>query len=162
MNHDENECINMVIPHFGLAKVSDPMVGTQVIHGVFGGERERASIWMDLITSPSILILKEPPTGLDSSSLNAILLPEERVPKQGQTIIFSTYPPCFSLFKLFDRLTSLASGKLIFHWPAQEALGYWGTLHQLVVIVSPMITLLPGYHSWRPFCCGIKQRGWRW
>lgn len=44
MNHDENEWINMVIPHFGLAKVSDPMVGTQVIHGVFGGERERASI----------------------------------------------------------------------------------------------------------------------
>lgn len=54
MVRDKNEWVNMVIPHLGLAKVSDPMVVTQVNHGVFGRERERTSIEMNLITSLSL------------------------------------------------------------------------------------------------------------
>nr|XP_019575364.1 PREDICTED: ATP-binding cassette sub-family G member 2-like [Rhinolophus sinicus] len=47
--------------------------------------------------------------------------------KQGRTIIFSIHQPRYSIFKLFDSLTLLASGRVMFHGPAQEALGYFAS-----------------------------------
>ncbi|XP_032962527.1 broad substrate specificity ATP-binding cassette transporter ABCG2-like [Rhinolophus ferrumequinum] len=126
-NHEKNERINKVIQELGLAKVADSKVGTQFTRGVSGGERKRTSIGMELITDPSILFLDEPTTGLDSSSANAVLLLLKRMSKQGRTIIFSIHQPRYSIFKLFDSLTLLASGRVIFHGPAQEALGYFAS-----------------------------------
>uniref|UniRef100_A0A8C3YLG7 ABC-type xenobiotic transporter n=1 Tax=Catagonus wagneri TaxID=51154 RepID=A0A8C3YLG7_9CETA len=127
-NQEKNERINMVIQELGLDKVADSKVGTQFIRGVSGGERKRTSIAMELITDPSILFLDEPTTGLDSSTANAVLLLLKRMSKQGRTIIFSIHQPRYSIFKLFDSLTLLASGKLMFHGPAQEALGYFASV----------------------------------
>ncbi|KAH0499863.1 ATP-binding cassette sub-family G member 3 [Microtus ochrogaster] len=45
--------------------------------------------------------------------------------RRGQTIIFSIYQPPYSIFRLFDSLTLVASGKVMFHGPAQEALEYF-------------------------------------
>lgn len=126
-NHEKNERINMVIKELGLEKVADSKVGTQFTRGVSGGERKRTSIGMELITDPSILFLDEPTTGLDSSTANAVLLLLKRMSKQGRTIIFSIHQPRYSIFKLFDSLTLLASGKLMFHGPAQEALEYFAS-----------------------------------
>uniref|UniRef100_H0XH38 Broad substrate specificity ATP-binding cassette transporter ABCG2 n=3 Tax=Otolemur garnettii TaxID=30611 RepID=H0XH38_OTOGA len=126
-SHEKNERISKVIQELGLVKVADSKVGTQFIRGVSGGERKRTSIGMELITDPSILFLDEPTTGLDSSTANAVLLLLKRMSKQGRTIIFSIHQPRYSIFKLFDSLTLLASGKLMFHGPAQEALGYFAS-----------------------------------
>ncbi|XP_066240710.1 broad substrate specificity ATP-binding cassette transporter ABCG2 isoform X1 [Saccopteryx leptura] len=126
-NHEKNERINMVIQELGLTEVADSKVGTQFIRGVSGGERKRTSIGMELITDPSILFLDEPTTGLDSSTANAVLLLLKRMSKQGRTIIFSIHQPRYSIFKLFDSLTLLASGRLMFHGPAHEALGYFAS-----------------------------------
>ncbi|XP_032962522.1 broad substrate specificity ATP-binding cassette transporter ABCG2 isoform X2 [Rhinolophus ferrumequinum] len=126
-NHEKNERINKVIQELGLAKVADSKVGTQFTRGVSGGERKRTSIGMELITDPSILFLDEPTTGLDSSSANAVLLLLKRMSKQGRTIIFSIHQPRYSIFKLFDSLTLLASGRVMFHGPAQEALAYFAS-----------------------------------
>lgn len=124
-NHEKNERIDKVIQELGLDKVANSKVGTQFIRGVSGGERKRTSIGMELITDPSILFLDEPTTGLDSSTANAVLMLLKRMSKQGRTIIFSIHQPRYSIFKLFDSLTLLASGRLMFHGPAQEALGYF-------------------------------------
>src|SRR4029434_3933528 len=43
------------------------------MRGVSGGERKRCSIGMELITSPSLLFLDEPTTGLDSNTANSIM-----------------------------------------------------------------------------------------
>ncbi|XP_069868913.1 broad substrate specificity ATP-binding cassette transporter ABCG2 [Dipodomys merriami] len=126
-NHEKNERISMVIRELGLDKVADSKVGTQFIRGVSGGERKRTSIGMELITDPSVLFLDEPTTGLDSSTANAVLLLLKRMSKQGRTIIFSIHQPRYSIFKLFDSLTLLASGKLMFHGPAQKALDYFAS-----------------------------------
>uniref|UniRef100_A0A8D2CWZ3 ABC transporter domain-containing protein n=1 Tax=Sciurus vulgaris TaxID=55149 RepID=A0A8D2CWZ3_SCIVU len=127
-NHEKNERINKVIQDLGLSKVADFKVGTQFMWGVSGGERKRTHIAMELITDPPILFLDEPTTGLDSSTASAVLLLLKRISEQGRTIIFSIHQPQYSIFKLFDRLTLLASGKLIFHGPAQEALGYFESI----------------------------------
>ncbi|KAL9852905.1 broad substrate specificity ATP-binding cassette transporter ABCG2 isoform 1-T1 [Geothlypis trichas] len=122
---EKNERVNQIIKELGLSKVADSKVGTQFSRGVSGGERKRTSIGMELITDPAILFLDEPTTGLDSSTANAVLLLLKRMSKQGRTIIFSIHQPRYSIFRLFDSLTLLAAGRVLYHGPAQHAIEYF-------------------------------------
>uniref|UniRef100_A0A8C9UT31 ABC transporter domain-containing protein n=1 Tax=Spermophilus dauricus TaxID=99837 RepID=A0A8C9UT31_SPEDA len=116
--HEKDERIKVVIEELGLDEVADSKVKS-------GEERKKTSIAMGLITDPSILFLDEPTTGLDSSTANAIVSLLKNISEQGRTIIFSFRQPQHSIFKLFDSLTILASGKLMYHGPAQKALEYF-------------------------------------
>ncbi|NXU96064.1 ABCG2 protein, partial [Cettia cetti] len=125
---EKNERVNQIIKELGLSKVADSKVGTQFTRGVSGGERKRTNIGMELITNPAILFLDEPTTGLDASTANAVLLLLKRMSKQGKTIIFSIHQPRYSIFRLFDSLTLLAAGRVLYHGPAQEAIGHFQSL----------------------------------
>ncbi|XP_071470665.1 broad substrate specificity ATP-binding cassette transporter ABCG2-like [Marmota flaviventris] len=116
--HEKDERMKVVIEELGLDEVADSKVRS-------GEERKKTSIAMGLITDPSILFLDEPTTGLDSSTANAIISLLKNISEQGRTIIFSFHQPQHSIFKLFDSLTILASGKLMYHGPAQKALEYF-------------------------------------
>nr|XP_021144746.1 ATP-binding cassette sub-family G member 2 isoform X3 [Columba livia] len=125
---EKNERVNQVIKELGLTKVADSKVGTEFTRGVSGGERKRTSIGMELITDPAILFLDEPTTGLDASTANAVLLLLKRMAKQGKTIIFSIHQPRYSIFRLFDNLTLLAAGRMLYHGPAQHAIQYFQSI----------------------------------
>ncbi|KAL7982106.1 hypothetical protein Chor_001163 [Crotalus horridus] len=103
--HEKEERINQILKELGLTKVADSKVGTQFIRGISGGERKRTNIGMELITDPAILMSK-----------------------QGKTIIFSIHQPRYSIFRVFDKLTLLAAGRLLYHGPAQNALEYFKTI----------------------------------
>ncbi|NXU16019.1 ABCG2 protein, partial [Pardalotus punctatus] len=126
--HEKNERVNQIIKELGLSKVADSKVGTQFSRGVSGGERKRTNIGMELITDPAILFLDEPTTGLDASTANAVLLLLKRMAKQGKTIIFSIHQPRYSIFRLFDNLTLLAAGRVLYHGPAQRAIEYFQSI----------------------------------
>ncbi|NWW60298.1 ABCG2 protein, partial [Ifrita kowaldi] len=51
-----------------------------------------------------------------------------RLSRRGRTIIFSIHQPRYSIFKLFDSLTLLASGKVLYHGPAKQALEYFSSI----------------------------------
>ncbi|XP_061490660.1 broad substrate specificity ATP-binding cassette transporter ABCG2-like isoform X2 [Rhineura floridana] len=125
---EKEERVIQVINELGLNKVADTKVGTELIRGVSGGERKRTNIAMELITEPPVLFLDEPTTGLDASTANAVLLLLKRLSRRGRTIIFSIHQPRYSIFKLFDSLTLLALGKVLYHGPAKEALGYFQSI----------------------------------
>ncbi|NXA54908.1 ABCG2 protein, partial [Nothocercus julius] len=125
---EKNERVNRVIKELGLSKVADSKVGTQFIRGVSGGERKRTNIGMELITDPAVLFLDEPTTGLDASTANAVLLLLKRMAEQGKTIIFSIHQPRYSIFRLFDNLTLLAAGRMLYHGPAPNAMEYFKSI----------------------------------
>ncbi|XP_013206372.1 ATP-binding cassette sub-family G member 3-like isoform X3 [Microtus ochrogaster] len=87
--------------------------------------RKRTSIAMELVAEHPILFLDDPTTGLDLSTTTDVISILRRMSMRGRTIIFSIYRPPYSIFRLFDRLTLVASGKVMFHGPAQEALEYF-------------------------------------
>ncbi|XP_077157035.1 broad substrate specificity ATP-binding cassette transporter ABCG2-like [Paroedura picta] len=120
--------INQILGELGLTKVADSKVGTQFIRGISGGERKRTNIGMELITDPAVLFLDEPTTGLDASTANAVLLLLKRMSRQGKTIIFSIHQPRYSIFRLFDNLTLLAAGRMLYHGPAQNAIEYFRSI----------------------------------
>ncbi|NXT69381.1 ABCG2 protein, partial [Chaetops frenatus] len=125
---EKEERVTQIINELGLSKVADAKVGTELIRGVSGGERKRTNIGMELITEPPVLFLDEPTTGLDASTANAVLILLKKLSRRGRTIIFSIHQPRYSIFKLFDSLTLLASGKVLFHGPAKHALEYFSSI----------------------------------
>ncbi|TSL61157.1 ATP-binding cassette sub-family G member 2 [Bagarius yarrelli] len=103
-------------------------VGTQLIRGISGGERKRTNIGMELIIDPSVLFLDEPTTGLDASTANSVLALLKRMSNHGRTIILSIHQPRYSIYRLFDTLTLLVSGRQVYHGPAQSALEYFSDI----------------------------------
>ncbi|KAI4884478.1 hypothetical protein NFI96_014100 [Prochilodus magdalenae] len=51
-----------------------------------------------------------------------------RMGNNGRTIIMSIHQPRYSIYRLFDSLTLLVSGKLVYHGPAQNALDYFANI----------------------------------
>ncbi|XP_075790719.1 broad substrate specificity ATP-binding cassette transporter ABCG2-like isoform X2 [Pelodiscus sinensis] len=125
---EKEERVSQIVSELGLTKVADAKVGTELIRGVSGGERKRTNIGMELITEPPVLFLDEPTTGLDASTANAVLLLLKRLSRRGRTIIFSIHQPRYSIYKLFDSLTLLALGKVLYHGPAEQALHYFTSI----------------------------------
>uniref|UniRef100_A0A3Q3VWS9 Broad substrate specificity ATP-binding cassette transporter ABCG2 n=1 Tax=Mola mola TaxID=94237 RepID=A0A3Q3VWS9_MOLML len=123
--------VNHLIKELGLTKVADSKVGTQMTRGISGGERKRTNIGMELIIDPSVLFLDEPTTGLDASTANSVLLLLKRMASHGRTIIMSIHQPRYSIYRLFDTLTLLVSGKMVYHGPAPNALDYFANIGYL-------------------------------
>ena len=55
--------------------------------GLSGGERKRTSIGYEIITNPSLLILDETTSGLDSSTALKIIKLMKQEAKRGMTIL---------------------------------------------------------------------------
>ncbi|XP_058619421.1 broad substrate specificity ATP-binding cassette transporter ABCG2-like isoform X2 [Onychostoma macrolepis] len=122
---EKDEKIERLIQELGLSKVADSRVGTQMIRGVSGGERKRTNIGMELIIDPPVLFLDEPTTGLDASTANSVLMLLKRMANSGRTIILSIHQPRYSIYRLFDSLTLLVGGRMVYHGPAQDSLDYF-------------------------------------
>ncbi|KAH8871897.1 ATP-binding cassette sub-family G member 2 [Schistosoma japonicum] len=99
--------VSSIIDELGLTSVADRIIsflGTQSVCGVSGGERKRTCIGIELVSDPLILYLDEPTTGLDAYTAESIIQTLRRI----------------SIYCLFDRLTIISDGQIIYHGPAGQ------------------------------------------
>ncbi|KAL4641288.1 ATP-binding cassette sub-family G member 2-like [Arapaima gigas] len=127
-HRDKAVKVNQVIQELGLQDCADTKIGTAFLRGVSGGEKKRCSIGMELITSPSLLFLDEPTTGLDANTANSIVTLLQKLSRDGKNIIFSIHQPRYSIFQLFDHLTLLNQGQVIYAGVASKAVDYFEDL----------------------------------
>ncbi|XP_045904151.1 broad substrate specificity ATP-binding cassette transporter ABCG2b isoform X3 [Micropterus dolomieu] len=125
---DKKSRVDAIIQELGLTDCADTKIGTEFLRGVSGGERKRCSIGMELVTSPSLLFLDEPTTGLDSNSANCIISVLHRLSRKGKTVIFSIHQPRYSIFRQFDHLTLMHKGEVVYAGAADHALEYFTDL----------------------------------
>ncbi|MBA0848487.1 hypothetical protein Goshw_002859 [Gossypium schwendimanii] len=105
--------IERVIESLGLQAVRDSLVGTVEKRGISGGQRKRVNVGLEMVMEPSLLILDEPTTGLDSSSSQLLLRALRREALEGVNICMVLHQPSYTLFKMFDDLILLAKGGLV-------------------------------------------------
>ncbi|XP_061575748.1 broad substrate specificity ATP-binding cassette transporter ABCG2b isoform X2 [Cololabis saira] len=130
--------VNDIIKDLGLTDCADTKIGTEFLRGVSGGERKRCSIGMELITSPSLLFLDEPTTGLDSHTANSIIGLLHKLSRRGKTVIFSIHQPRYSIFKQFDHLTLMHKGEVVYAGAAGYAMEYFTNLgYQIEAFNNP-------------------------
>jgi len=113
----------------GLDKVADAKIGTVFIRGLSGGEKRRASIGVEIVTSPVIIFLDEPTSGLDSEAAHKVVeLLVKLTKSKNCTVIATIHQPSAKTLHLFDKLLLLVDGKTAYFGPTKTAKRYFAKL----------------------------------
>lgn len=121
--------IERVIESLGLQAVRDSLVGGVEKRGISGGQRKRVNVGLEMVMEPSLLILDEPTTGLDSSSSLLLLKALRREALEGVNICMVLHQPSYAVFKMFDDLILLAKGGLtVYHGSTKKVEEYFSGL----------------------------------
>ena len=111
---DQEEKVEEVLGVLNLHKCADTVVGDAFTRGLSGGEKKRTSIGVELISSPNLLFLDEPTTGLDSTTALDIVMNLAELKKSGITIICTIHQPSEEIMALFDKVVMLVDGNLVY------------------------------------------------
>ncbi|KAL6133419.1 hypothetical protein ACLB2K_065654 [Fragaria x ananassa] len=118
--------VERVIEALGLGAVRDSLVGTVEKRGISGGQRKRVNVGLEMVMEPSLLILDEPTTGLDSASSQLLLKALRREAREGVNICMVLHQPSYTLFRMFDDFILLAKGGLtVYHGSVKKVEEYF-------------------------------------
>ncbi|EMS60048.1 Putative white-brown complex-like protein 30 [Triticum urartu] len=116
--------LERVIGSLGLQEIRNSLVGTVEKRGISGGQRKRVNVGIEMVMEPSLLILDEPTTGLDSASSQQLLRALRHEASQGVNVCAVIHQP-----SMFDDFVLLARGGLIaYHGPISEVENYFSGL----------------------------------
>ena len=79
--------VDRILDELKLTKCQNTKIGGELMKGVSGGERKRASIGVELITNPSLIFRDEPTTGLDSFTALQVMQTLKELAQGGRTVI---------------------------------------------------------------------------
>ncbi|KAI0086907.1 P-loop containing nucleoside triphosphate hydrolase protein [Irpex rosettiformis] len=126
-----DEIVSDTIRELGLAECADTTVGgtgTGGTKGISGGEKRRLSIGCVLVSFPSVLILDEVTTGLDSFTAYHLLLTLSRLAAKGRTILISLHQPRSDAFYLFSSILLMSRGSIVYSGLTSTCLGWFESL----------------------------------
>ncbi|ASX01792.1 ATP-binding cassette domain-containing protein [Mycobacterium intracellulare] len=100
---DRAQVVAQVIEELGLTKHADTRVDK-----LSGGQRKRASVALELLTGPSLLILDEPTSGLDPALDLQVMTMLRQLADAGRVVLVVTHS--LSYLDLCDQVLLMASG----------------------------------------------------
>lgn len=125
-NQYHREISDSTIELLGLSKQSNTKVGTPLQKGLSGGQKRRLSVAAQVVTKPKILFLDEPTSGLDSkASFEVVQILKKFAQLENVVVIASIHQPSTLTFDLFDSVTFLSEGKVVYCGPRSEVEEYF-------------------------------------
>jgi ABC-type multidrug transport system ATPase subunit len=118
---DRAQVVAQVIEELGLTKHADTRVDK-----LSGGQRKRASVALELLTGPSLLILDEPTSGLDPALDLQVMTMLRQLADAGRVVLVVTHS--LSYLDLCDQVLLMApGGKTAYCGPPDEIEASMGT-----------------------------------
>ncbi|GAX73384.1 hypothetical protein CEUSTIGMA_g837.t1 [Chlamydomonas eustigma] len=124
------DLVHQVLGRMGLDHAARTMVGGSLpgglsLRGLSGGERKRLAVASGMLSCPAILLLDEPTSGLDSAAALSVMQHLQAMAhKERCIVIASIHQPRSAIWVLFDTVTLLSQGHLIYHG-VREQLTTW-------------------------------------
>eukprot|EP00760_Papus_ankaliazontas_P010079 PhM_4_TR14194/c0_g1_i1/m.875 len=118
---DRHDFRSAVIESLGLAAQRNVVIGDETTRGVSGGQRKRASVGVELVAAPLMMMLDEPTSGLDSNTSLEL---------------------CHTLVEIASRTELPVS--MIIHQPRVEI---WNALQELLILAPGGRTVYQGPQS---------------
>jgi hypothetical protein len=104
-------------------------VGDPLRRGLSGGQRKRLCVAIELLTQPALLFLDEPTSGLDSVTALALITLLKDLSSSGCcTAVCTIHQPNSKIFALFDSLTILRQGEILYQGSAPGAVHFFAHL----------------------------------
>src|SRR5208337_3604707 len=118
---DREQVVAQVLDELGLTQHADTRVDK-----LSGGQRKRASVALELLTGPSLLILDEPTTGLDPALDRQVMMMLRQLADAGRVVLIVTHS--VSYLDVCDQLLLVApGGKTAFLGPPNQIGAAMGT-----------------------------------
>ncbi|KXJ89816.1 ABC-2 type transporter-domain-containing protein [Microdochium bolleyi] len=122
----KEDVISMLLKMFNIEHTRNTVVGDAIVRGVSGGERKRVSIAEMMITNACILSWDNSTRGLDASTALDFAKSLRIQTNLYQTSTFvSLYQASENIYKQFDKVLVIDSGKQVYFGPASEARAYF-------------------------------------
>ncbi|XP_067901323.1 ATP-binding cassette sub-family G member 5 isoform X2 [Heterodontus francisci] len=119
--------VKSVMLELSLCHVANHVIGGRVFGGISAGERRRVSIAAQLLQDPKIILLDEPTTGLDSMTSNQIIALLSELAHKNRIVILTIHQPRSELFKLFDRISIMTCGELVYCGGTEEMVEFFSS-----------------------------------
>ncbi|KAI1141368.1 ABC-2 type transporter-domain-containing protein [Hypoxylon sp. FL0543] len=122
----KEDVITMLLKMFNIEHTRKTVVGDALVRGVSGGERKRVSIAEMMITNACILSWDNSTRGLDASTaLDFVKSLRIQTNLYKTTTFVSLYQASENIYRQFDKVLVIDSGKQVFFGPVSEARGYF-------------------------------------
>ncbi|XP_060062819.1 ATP-binding cassette sub-family G member 5-like [Ylistrum balloti] len=112
---ERNDKVDTVVQRMGLNPVKHSKVGGLIDRGISGGEKRRVTIAIQLLQDPSILLLDEPTTGLDSYTARHLVTSLAELAHKGTIVILSIHQPRSDIFGLLDKVALMSTGSMVYY-----------------------------------------------
>ncbi|KAG9445118.1 hypothetical protein H6P81_016458 [Aristolochia fimbriata] len=110
--------VDEVLDLVELRPLKNAMVGSPGLSGLSTEQRKRLTIAVELVSSPSIIFMDEPTTGLDARAAAIVMRTVRNTVDTGRTVVCTIHQPSIEIFEAFDELLLMKrGGQLIYGGP---------------------------------------------
>ncbi|XP_027915590.1 ABC transporter G family member 2-like [Vigna unguiculata] len=129
-NREKKERVDFTIRQMGLQEATDTRIKGKGSKGLSEGQKRRLAICIQILTSPKLLLLDEPSSGLDSAASYYVMTRIASLKiRDGirRTIVASIHQPSSEVFELFDHLCLLSSGETVYFGTTSAATEFFAS-----------------------------------
>ncbi|OBT81193.1 hypothetical protein VE02_10126 [Pseudogymnoascus sp. 03VT05] len=127
--HFKERVIQTLLKMFNIEHTANTVVGSAFVRGISGGERKRVSIAEMMVTGATVCAWDNSTRGLDASTALDYAKSLRIMTNIYQATTFvSLYQASENIYKQFDKVLVIDSGRQAFFGPADQARGYFESL----------------------------------